>query len=196
MTFNAEEKIEIEKLFACDSTIDNLETKLPDELLKFLQKRQYLHTISDKIIWRDSNRFRPFSSCIITKFLHEKIDIVESLEKLVNIIDLEYLIFVDFHFIVTCPLKDTDETDFIDEIDDSNRVFKFQKASKASAFNSKIKISSTSDIKSFLEPLKNFDNSDFLKTAFENHCDIFNLHGSDIRPLMLLSLVVHVQKIF
>ena len=195
MTFNAEEKNEIEKIFQRETYLENLEKSLPSEIFKFLQKRENLRTISDKIIWRDSNAIRPFSSCTVTKFIHENFDISKSLEDLVSVIDFEYLIFADFHFIVHCPAKDTDEKDLVDEIDDSNRVFKFQRGSKASAFNTRIKMSSVSDIKSFISSFKDYGPTDFLKIAFQNHCELFQFYGSDIRPYMLLSMIVHIQKI-
>ena len=87
------------------------------------------------------------------------------------------------------------KSDLIDEIDDSKRVFKFQKASKASAFNSHIKFSSYKDVNTLLESISNFGPSDFLKAAFNHHSDLFSFHGSDLRPYMLLSLVLHIQKI-
>ena len=195
MTFNAEEKFQIENIFGAENSPKTLESFLPEDIYAFLQKREFLRTISDKIIWRNANRYRPFSSCIITKFLHEKIDIFNLLEKLLINVEFEYLLFLDFHFLVTCPSHDSEESDLVDEIDDSNRVYKFQRGSKASAFNTNIKFSSQKDTKSLLKSIEGFGPSDFLKTAFKNHTDLFNFHGSDLRPYMLLSIVVHLQKI-
>ena len=195
MSFNAEEKFYIEKIFAKESHAENIQSFLPEDIYNFLKDRDYLKTICDKIIWRDSNAFRPFSTCIITKFLHEKIDILELLQRLFETLEFDYLLFCDFHFMVTCPLKDSEESDLIDEIDDTKRVFKFQRASKASSFNTQVKFTDNRDIKSLLDSLMNFGPSDFLKTAFNHHSDLFNFRGSDLRPYMLLSLVLHVQKI-
>ena len=195
MTFNAEEKFQLEKVFSQEVQVDNLKSFLPDDIYEFLKERDYLKTVSDKIVWRKSNAFRPFATCIITKFLHEKVDIFDLLQKMTENLEFEYLLFCDFHFMVTCPAKDTDESDLIDEIDDSKRVFKFQKASKASAFNSHIKFSNNKDVNTLLESISNYGPSDFLKAAFNHHSDLFSFHGSDLRPYMLLSLVLHIQKI-
>ena len=195
MTFNAEEKYKIGEIFPIEVHDENLETCLPDDVYKFLRKNNSLRTISDRIIWRKPNSLNPFEGCIITKFLHEKVNILDIFENLLETLEFEYLLFCDFHFIVTCPSRDTDETDFVDEIDDSNRVFKFQRASKASSFNSEIKFSSKRDTQSFLESFENFGPSDFLKTAFNHHSQLFGFHGSDLRPHMLLSLVLHITKI-
>ena len=195
MTFNAEEKFQIEKIFPTEKTVDTIEKHLPKDIFLFLKGQEYLRTISDKIVWRDANRYRPFSSCIITKFLGPNVNILKSLEQLLENIEFEFLLFLDFHFIVTCPSEDIDSCDLVDEIDDSPRVFKFQRGCKASAFNTTIKFSSISDTKSLLSSLENNGSGDFLKTAFKNHSDLFNFHGSDLRPYMLLSLIVHLQKI-
>ena len=195
MTFNAEERIDIEKIFQLEVYDENLDSNLPVDVYKFLKKNNSLRTITDKIIWRKPNYLNPFEGCIITKFLHEKVNILDIFEKLLHSLEFEYLLFCDFHFMVTCPSRDTDESDFVDEIDDSTRVFKFQRASKASSFNAEIKFSSKRDTQSFLQSFSNFGPSDFLKTAFNHHSQLFGFHGSDLRPHMLLSLVLHITKI-
>ena len=190
MAFNGEEKDFLNTIFENPTGEEKLKTILPDFVFDFLKSRNHINTIQDRIIFREANEFRPFSSCIFTKFILPETNLKEILTELVEIITPDYLLFVDFHFLVNCNGKDNEGDDF-----DEEPVFKFQRGSKTSCINETIKMFNTSDLENFLQSFKGFQNSDFLNQAFISHSEIFDFRSSGLRPYCLLSLLVHLQKI-
>ena len=187
MTFNGEEKNFLNQIFEILTTEEKLKTILPDYIFTFLKEKDHINTIQDRIIFREANDFRPFSTCIFTKFLLSEIDIKTLLTDLAEILAPPYLIFLDFHFLITCKGDEGDVS--------SEPVFKLQRGSKASCINETIKIFNLSDLDNLLNSFKGFDTADFLNQAFITHSDLFDYRGSGLRPHSLLSLLVHVQKI-
>ena len=94
------------------------------------------------------------------------------------------MLFTDANFLILCPSPD----------DKQDLIFKFQRASKASAFNDIIRVQNKSDHTEFMSQFKNFNPTDFLNQAFEHHVDLFNYHGSNLQPYSLLSLVMYITK--
>ena len=187
-SFNAEEKEFITSIFDEKITEEKLENFLPEEAFNFLKKNSHLKTISDRLIFRDSNQYRPFSTCTITKFILPETNVVNFLTDLVEILTPDFLIFIDFHFLIQCPSSG-------DEDSSEDLILKFQRGSKSSSINEILKISNSKDIDLLLEALKNNTNSDFLNQVFISHSELFEYRGSGLRPYLLLSLLVHIQKI-
>lgn len=193
MSFNAEEKHLVEKLFPKEINAENIKDSLDKDIYDFLFKHNYIRTIIDNNIWYEVNSKRPNSRIRITKFLSGDENLYDIFKTFLNNIQSELLLFFDCHFLVTCPARDTDESDIIDE-DDNLRVFKFQRGSKASAINETIKISNKADKEKFLSFFKNTNHTDLLMKAFQTHSDLYHYHTSGLRPHTLLSIVLHVQK--
>ena len=187
MTFNAEEKDYLKSIFQKTTSTEKLREIIPDYIYNFLQNREYLGTISDKIYFRDANNFRPFSSCTLTKFLLPELTISELLTEIAENLSPDFLIFVDFHFLISCNINDEENSE--------DPVLKFQRGSKASCINDSIKITSVRDLDNFTNAYKNFETSDFLNEAFIRHSELFDYKGSGLRPHSLLALLVHIQKI-
>lgn len=187
MAFNAEEKEILNSIFEKPTSPEKIRTILPDYIYEFLKKREFLGTINDKIFFRDANDFRPFSSCTLTKFLLPETKICEVLTEIAENLSPDFLIFVDFHFLISCKINEDENSE--------DPVLKFQRGSKASCINDSIKITSVRDLENFTNGFKNFQTSDFLNEAFIHHSELFDYKGSGLRPHSLLALLVHVQKI-
>ena len=187
MAFNAEEKDILNSIFEKTTSPEKLRAILPDYIYDFLKTREFLGTISDKIFFRDANDFRPFSSCTLTKFLLPDLKISDLLTEIAENLSPDFLIFVDFHFLISCNINDDQNSE--------DPVLKFQRGSKASCINDSIKITSVRDLDDFTNGYKNFQTSDFLNEAFIRHSELFDYKGSGLRPHSLLALLVHIQKI-
>ena len=186
--FNAEEKNFINSLFEIKIDEEKLQTLLPEEIFDFLKKNAYLKTIKDRVIFRDSNQYRPFSTCTLTKFILPETNVVNFLTDLVESLTPDFLIFIDFHFLIQLPSSD-------EENPSDDLLLKFQRGSKSSSINEILKVSNSKDLEALLDPIKNFSNSDFLNKVFITHSELFDYRGSGLRPYLLLSLLVHIQKI-
>ena len=189
MAFNAEEKDFLNSIFEKKIDEEKIQKYVSESVFHFLKTKQHLQTIKDRIIFREENEYRPFSSCVFTKFISAELDLKELLTDLCEIMTPDYLIFLDFHFLITCHGSKEEEED-TEEL-----VFKFQRGSKASCINETIKISNATDLDLLLGSFKNFSNADFLNQAFVSHSELFDYRGSGLRPYSLLSLLVHIQKI-
>ena len=124
----------------------------------------------------------------ITKCLTPEFDISECVKSICGCLTGRYLVFIDAHFLIQLP---NDEEDF----DDKGEVqLKFQQGSKASSFNSQIKIGTNQDYDTLVSEFENKTLSDILNLAFEHHKDLFDYYNSGLRPYSLLSLLMHIQK--
>ena len=187
-TFNAEEKSFISSLFETKIDEEKIQTTLPEDVFNFLKKNSHLKTIKDRVIYRDPNLYRPYATCTITKFILPEMNIQQILSDLAESLTPDFLIFLDFHFLIMCQASSEEEPS--DEL-----CLKFQRGSKSSSVNEILKISNSKDLDLLLESFKNFENSDFLNKAFISHSELYDYRGSGLRPYSLLSILVHVQKI-
>ena len=184
MTFKDFELEFIRKLFKIGATdSENINEKIPKDVYEFLKQNENIKTIIDRLLYRPRTRARPFDSVIVTKFLDREIKIRNIFEDLLSGISGEFLIYIDFHFLI------------LTKSPDNERTFKFQHASKSSAFNETYKIFNDKDSNELLDELTNKTLSDFLNETFVNHRDLFEYHGSGFTPFSLLSLVFTVQKL-
>ena len=186
--FNAEEKDLINSFFETKIDEEKIQTVLPEDIFNFLKQNAHLKTIRDRVIFRDSNQYRTFSTCTLTKFILPETNVVHLLTELVESLTPDFLIFIDFHFLIQVPSSD-------EENPSDDLTLKFQRGSKTSSINEILKISNSKDLEGLLEPFKNFSNADFLNTVFISHSELFDYRGSGLRPYFLLSLLVHIQKI-
>ena len=184
MSFNGFEINYIKNLFNIGETDkENISEKLPKEIYDFLYNNEHVKTIIDRIIYRKKTRARPFDSLIVTKFLTNEVNLKKLFEQLCENVSGSFLIYVDFHFLLTTK---SDKTDL---------KLKFQHGSKSSSFNDTHKIVIEKDVQDFLNEFKNKTASDFLNESFINHRDLFDFHGSGFAPYALLGLVFTLQKI-
>jgi len=186
MSLTNNEREFIEELFQIGTTTpDNIETKLNPQIFNFLKQNGNLNTIMDSVLFKEKNKFRPYESAIITKLLTPDIDSANLIKELTGGLSGEFLIYVDFHFLFLCPSREDDEK--IDEL-------KFQFASKASAINDTHKISSQKDYADLVQEFDGKTYADLLNDVFVHHVELYEYHGSGLRPYELLSLVIHIQK--
>ena len=187
-SFNAEEKNFLNSFFEKKSDEETIEKYLPDAVFDFLKRNAHLKTIKDRILFKDANAYRVFSTCTITKFILPDMNLTELITDICEILSPDYLLFLDFHFLIEIPTSN--EEDPSEEV-----VYKFQRGSKTSSFNDIIKITNSNDLDKLLSSIENFSNADFLNEAFIAHSELFQYRGSGLRPYSLLSLLLHLQKI-
>ena len=188
MAFNAEEKDFLNNFFEKKTDQEKIKEYVFEHVYEFLRQKNHLKTIEDRIYYKDANRYRPYSSCTFTKFILPNFNIHAFFCDLGEILTPDYLLFLDFHFLIEIP--NSAEEDSSEEL-----TLKFQRGSKTSCINENIKISSSEDLDLFLDAMKNFTNADFLNQAFISHSELFEYRGSGLRPYSLLSILVHIQKI-
>jgi hypothetical protein len=183
-SFDVEEREAIKNVFNKTVTMKNIADYLPENVHEFLKKKEKLKTISDQLVIRQKNKYRPYDSLQMTKFLTPDFNFYSFFEELLNLSGT-LIIFVDAHFLIQCPSEENS-----DEI-----VLKFQRGSKASSFNEVFKISTDDNVMEFLDQFKDLQPYDILNMCFENHVDFFQYQGSGLRPYALLGLLIHVQKL-
>ena len=184
MSFNDEERENILKIFDKTVTRENVEEFLNPEIFDFVKQQARLDMVCDRLTFVNKNKFRPYESLILTKFLLPTVSIPEFLDGITSVIKGKYMVFVDAHFLILCPSPDESE-----EI-----ILKLQRASKASSINDTMKITKASDHEKFLAQFSNMKFNDFLNCCFEHHCELFQYHGSGLCPYCLVSVVMHIQK--
>ena len=169
-----------------ETTLDDLPNLLHADIYKTLRRNNNLNTIIDRKIFRESTKAKPYDAIVLTKFLRPNFDVAKAIKNLVENLNNRFLIFIDFHFMILCPPRESDN--------DEEEVFKLQTASKASAMNATFKIASTEDCDDLIAEFKNQSDAELLNSVFQHHCDLFDYQSSGLRPYNLLSLVVHLQK--
>jgi len=186
MSLTNNEREFIQELFQIGTTTaENIETKLAPQIFDFLKQNGNLNTIIDSVLFKEKNKFRPYEAAIITKYLTPDLDPADMIKELTGGLSGQFLIYIDFHFLFLCPSHEDAEK--VDEL-------KFQFASKASAINETHKISSQQDYEDLSKEFDGKTYPDLLNDVFIHHVDLYEYHGSGLRPYELLSLVVHVQK--
>jgi len=182
MSLSEEEKETVKNVFFPNGLLieNDLEPYLPETIYNFLKNQKNLSVISDRFLYRKKNFARPYESIIISKFLVPDFDIYLAIDTVTQAITSEFLIFIDFDFIIECN-------------SDKKRPLKFEFAAKTSCLNENIKITSGKDQVELMKEFKNKSYSDFLSDAFVNHRDLHDYGKSDFRPHQLLSLKIYLQ---
>ena len=152
---------------------------IQDELPKHLHPFVNFRILEDKIIYRGITRQKNYESLMISKYLQSESDILQCLEYIMEAIESNILIYVDF--------------DCLYETADKTRPYKFEYGSKASKVNSIFKIVSKTSVEEFL---KEFDISrnELIAKQFENHSKIMQFQSSGFRPMMILSMKIFIQS--
>ena len=188
-TFNSEERMLIDEIFNLEpkeTELDDLPNLLHADIYDHLRKNNNLNTIIDRKIIREANKDKPYDAIVLTKFLRPKFDVFKAIKDLVESLNNRFLIYIDFHFMILCPPRESDK--------DVEEVFRLQTASKASAMNATSKIATAEDCDDLIAEFKNQSDAELLNSVFQHHSDLFDYQSSGLRPYDLLSLVVHVQK--
>lgn len=179
-----EERIEIERSFREQvKSLKDLKDILPEKLYNFLKKTGNLLTICDDVKFYDATKYRPYDSVVITKFLTDDFPISSTLQHIFGVLTPPLLTFIDFHFLIRTNKED-----------ENGCNLKFQRASKASAFNKTIKLVVDSDFIKLCNEISNLKNSEFLEIVFNHHLSFFEFEESGFTPDSLLSLCVYIQK--
>ena len=187
MSLTASERELVREIFDPQITrYHQLEKTLPDEIFELLKSKDNLRTVRDKILFFDSNRYRPYDSCHITKILTPDFDCAVAIIELIENLTPPYLIFLDMHFTFEITQKDESKKNQIS--------LKFQRASKPSSFNTTFKISSEKDVDSLSSELKNKSYNDLLNLVFVKHTEMYEYGNSGFRPYQLVSLSAIIQK--
>lgn len=185
MSLTNEEREYISSLFNLnETTLENVSDYLKPHVYEFLSQSFNLGTIIDRGIFRNKNKFRPYETVTITKFLTQDFDIVKTINELIGNITGNFLIYIDFHFLFLCNPNEKEQED----------EFKFQFASKSSAMNQTYKIVTAQDYTDLTNEFSDKTYSDLLNAVFINHVDLYDFQNSGLRPYQLLSLVIHLQK--
>ena len=182
MSFHVVEKHFIREFLGEPITEAEIENYLPSETYNYLKRIGRLHTCCDKLIFREKNKFRPWDTCTITKLITEKFDINQFLTDLVFCIEDNYLIWIDFHFLLLIP------------DDEEGATLRFQSGSKASSINKQVKITLCAHEENLLREFKQISNVNLLNEVFYSHSELFGFKASGLRPHSLVSILVHIQK--
>ena len=168
---------------------EDLKMYLSDHVYNFLKQSNRLKTITDQVNVFPSNKYRPYTSIRITKFFDENTDFFTLLENILNSLNGGFLIFCDFHFIMTGSAKDAgEESDFLGD------NLKLQTASKMSHLNETVTINTEKDAANIIAQFRSMSSADLLNAAFLHHTDFYEYQSSGLRPYQLLSAVFHLQK--
>ena len=114
-------------------TRESIQNELPIYLHPFVNFR----ILEDKIIYRGITRQKNYESLMISKYLQSESDILKCLEYIMEAIESNILIYVDF--------------DCVYETSDKSRQYKFEFGSKSSKVNSVFKIVSKTRVEEFLK---------------------------------------------
>ena len=185
MSFTKEERDFISSYLSRFQTIkkDDVKNHLSEEIYAVIKDARRVATVCDRTLYINKSFFRPYETVYITKFLTTDFDIADFIKEIAGALTGNFLIFVDCHFLFVCAE------------DENKTVLKFQCGTKASAFNTTVKISTSDDYQDLVKEFDNLQTSDILNTCFEHHRDLFDYRKSGIRPFYLLSLSVQIQKI-
>ena len=159
---------------------------LSADVYELLKNKNNLRTVTDRILFVNHNRYRPYDSVQFTKFLRPDFNCSRILKHLFEYITPPYLVFIDFHFLFECKSEDKNEK--------LVNLLKFQTASKASALNDTIKITEKKDFDSLVAEFSHKSHADLLDDVYRHHVDLYEYQNSGLKPYQLLSLVVHLQK--
>ena len=190
MKFTVNEKLSIDQAVKIEKEKE-IKNIVPSEVYEYLKKSDNIKTVTDSIHFYPTNFFRPYDSYRITHLLEPDFDAATFLKNLLIELSPGYLVFIDFHFIIEKAPESISNSQ-IDTID--KPIFKFQNGTKASALNKTIKIFTENDFDSLLEQFKGKTHADLLNDAFINHSELFEYENSGLRPYILLSTVIHLQR--
>ena len=182
MKFTQEVSASIEKILYPDGYIlkENLQEKLPDYVYEKLKNENNLGIIEDKITFRPRNLNRPYDSFRFSKFLTPDLVIAEKIERLFQVLHGHISVFIDFDFL-------------IDATKDAEEMYKFEFASKFTAMNNVMKITSDIDVEKLCNEFRGKDFSDILNTTFINHVNLNDYSSSGFRPQSLLAMKIYLQ---
>jgi len=187
MSFTAEERELIREIINPTVITDNdISQHVNTDVYNFLKSKNHLSTLRDRIFFLNKNKFRPYDSCTMTKFLHSDLDCSSIIDQISGSISPNFLIFIDFHFLFESKPEERNQN-YTDSL-------KLQRASKASAMNETLKIVTQNNYESLKKEFQNKTHADLLNRAYQHHCDLYEFQNSGLRPYQLLSLVVHIQK--
>ncbi len=180
--FTKEEEFLIKSIFFSDGlkTENDIKPYLPDYILKLLQDKNNLQIIHDKLIPRKRNRYRPYDTVTISKFLTDEFNLASALENMTTHLSGKLMIYIDFDFIVHAT-KDTESP------------YKFEFASKSTCLNETIKISTKSDVENIVSEFQNESTADLLNKAYLNHHNLNDYSNSGFQPHLLLACKIYLQ---
>jgi len=162
---------------------EQMKEYLDDDIYQFLKSKRYLNTISDRILFSNRTKSRPYEQSTITKFLTPDFNYQEAISTVAGALTGSFLFFLDFHFL------------FVGKPEDGGEEFiKFQTAAKASAMNDTFKITNKADYEKLVGEFKDKNYSDILNECAANHISLYEYESSGLRPLQLVSMVIHIQK--
>ena len=160
-----------------------------DDEYEYLKSKYFLRTVKDKLVITKENSRRRYEHATVTKFLTPKIKIYEFLDELTKPITGDYLMYIDFHFLVNCR----DVESLISKPTELN--LRLQTGQKYSAINPMKKVCSLTDLNTNLDFFKGLSHHDILSLVMKHHTELYDYTESGLRPHLLLSLVVAINKI-
>ena len=163
---------EIEKIFNKDN--EDIQKYIPAEIQKFVN----FSIIKNRLTFRPKTKFRHFESINISYFLKNETDITRIIASLLNIIEADVLMYIDF-----------------DAIFQTKENFKFEFASKNTHVNKHFKIVSEKSAEYLLNEFKSKTHAEIVNTHFERHKLVLDYISSGFRPYMLLSMKIYIQTL-
>ena len=168
---------------SCQIQKEKIQDYLDNDIYSYLKNKKYLNTISDRILFSNRTKSRPYEQATITKFLTPDFNYREAISKVAGAVTGSFLFFLDFHFLFLGK-PETGGEEFI----------KFQTAAKATAMNDTFKITNQADYDNLVEEFTDKNYADILNDCATNHISLYEYESSGLRPLQLLSMVIHIQK--
>ena len=185
MKINGVERSEISEIFQIEiTTSEDFKRYFEDEVCTILARENKFKAVMDRIVYRDSTKWRPYDSVVISKVITKNFNICECLLRLLDELTPPYLLFYDFNFVLESEDKNT-------KFDSS---LKIQLGSKASSINNQVKIVSSQDVNLLKSEIAGKTYANFLSSAFLHHSNLFELQSSGLRPYILIGLFIHIQK--
>lgn len=155
---------------------------LPPHLFDLMVQKKNIKMLFDQFLYRPSTQRRKFDTISISKMYTPDFDLSDMLERIVESLENDVNINVDFDFVIEASK-------------DELSPFKFEYASKSSSLNKTKNLVFPSDVKNFLDYFKNKTDSDILQECFIKHVDIMDYSQSGFQPYVLLAVKIFIAEL-
>ena len=157
---------------------EDIEKIIPEEIKKVVNYKM----IEDRLIFRPKNKYRHFETLHISVFLKNETDISRIIKELLNVVETDCLLYIDFDAIFRCP-------------GDEERPFKFEFGSKNTKVNKTFKIVSAKSAQNLVNEFESQTHPELLNNHYETHKSVMDYVSSGFRPYMLLSMKIWIQTL-
>ena len=168
--------------------VNQLKNFLPNENLESIKKRtnedlhKYINwtTVENRLIYRKQTPYRHFESLIISTFISDTSEILRTLEKIVEFIECDFSLSIDF--------------DAIFQTNDPDQPIKFEFASRNTRINQVVKIIDKKSAQALVDEFR-IDHSSLVQRHFNTHQKILRFSTSGFRPYCLLAMKIYISSL-